>query len=191
MEYTLIQNPALNSSACFVVGLFSDAPLPNVLQTLDKTHQGLISKLSKRAKLPGDLVWQAELDGHSLVLIQCGVEKDWTQTVLRKRLDELLDFLIKQRLLSATISLPLIKDTDPSRQLERMILQIDNKQYQFLHYKKKNPSAHALKSLAIDLPGASDEALVTAKAICAGIHLTRDLAKQKNWLLHISRLVAK
>lgn len=176
MHYGLIQKPTLTENECLVIGVHSDAELPDFAATLDKEHQGLITKLLQRASEPGDMVWQADIKGHSLLIIQCGKKDEFTSIALQKRVAEITESLIKQRFNSATLCLPQIPQQNAEWQLEQMIVQIDNLRYQMLDFKKKNAKTHKLSSIDFYVPGANERVLNTAKAIVAGVEFTRHLA---------------
>lgn len=139
MNYGLTPKPSLSASDCLVLGIFSDDQLSDFAQTLDKEHKGLITKLSQKATETGDTVWQTDLQGHSLLLIQCGEKKQFTPALLKKRLIEITNALIKQRVKSATFCLPQLTQHSADWQLEQMLVQIDNQRYQLLDFKKEKP----------------------------------------------------
>jgi leucyl aminopeptidase len=176
MNYGLTNKPSLGNSECLVLGLFSDAELPDFIINIDKEHDGLIKKLHQRASEPGDALWQADLKGTSLLIIQCGKKEEFKITGLQKRMAEILDSLIKQRISSATICLPQVFEKSANWQLEQMILLANKHLYQLLDFKKKSPKAHKLESLHFYLPGANEETLELSQAIAEGIQLTRNLA---------------
>jgi leucyl aminopeptidase len=176
MHYGLTQKPSLTEHECFVLGVHSDLELPGFAADLDQKHQGLIKKLMKRAAEPGDMVWQTDLEGHSLLLVQCGKKADFTAVALQKRVNDITEALIKQRFSSATFCLPQIPQQTAEWQLEQMIVQIDNLRYQMLDFKKKNAKVHQLNAIDFYVPGATEQVLHAAKAIVAGVEFTRHLA---------------
>lgn len=176
MNYGLTQKPSLITSECLVLGIFSDTALPEFATNLDKEHDGIISILSKRATEPGDALWQTNVQGSSLLVVQCGEKEEFNSIVLQKRITEITDALIKQRFSSATLCMPTLTHQTAEWQLEQMIVQMDNIRYQLLDFKKKNPKAHQLESITFYLPGASEKSLELAKAIVTGVELTRHLA---------------
>lgn len=176
MNYGLIQNPSLTISECLVLGIFSDAELPDYAINLDKEHDGVITRLSQRATEPGDAVWQMDVQGQSLLVVQFGKKNEFKSTVLQKRITEITDELIKKRFSSALLCLPQLNNQSAEWQLEQMIVQIDNIRYQLLDFKKKNPKSHKLESISFYLPGASEKSLELAKAIVSGVEMTRHLA---------------
>ena len=176
MNYGLTQKPLLTDSECLVLGVFSDTKIPEFALNLDKEHQGIIAKLIQRATEPGDAVWQTDVQGRSLLIIQCGKKAEFTSTKLQKRLMEVTESLIKQRFTSATLCLPQLSQHTAEWQLEQMIIQIDNQRYQLLDFKKKSSKLHKLESITFYLPEATEKTLKIALAVSAGVELTRHLA---------------
>ena len=89
MHYSLTETPDLQASDCLVIGLFSDGTLPDFAQAIDKQHRGLLSRLAAGLKEKGDINWQADVDGHSLMMIQCGEQNHFTPEALKKRCDDM------------------------------------------------------------------------------------------------------
>ncbi len=176
MHYGLTQKPSLTANECLVLGIHSDVALPDFAQALDKEHQGIITKLMQRTTEAGDMAWQIDIQGHSLLVVQCGKKDEFTATALQKRVGDLTEALIKQRFNTATLCLPQITQQTPEWQLEQMIVQIDNLRYQMLDFKKKNAKAHKLSAIDFYVPNANEQVLQTAKAIVAGVEYTRHLA---------------
>ncbi len=176
MNYGLTQKPSLATSECLVLGIFSDTELPDFALSLDKEQHGIITKLSQRATETGDAIWQSDVAGSSLLIVQCGKKADFNAGALQKRISEITDALLKQRFSSVTLCLPRITNQTAEWQLEQMIVQIDNIRYQLLDFKKKNPKSHKLERVSFYLPGASEQSLDLAKAIIAGVEMTRHLA---------------
>ncbi|WP_058533251.1 leucyl aminopeptidase [Legionella saoudiensis] len=176
MNYGLIEKPALSLSDCLILGIFSDDKLSSFAQDLDKGHEGLISNLSQRASEAGDLVWHTNAQGHCLLLIQCGKKEKFTAKLMKKRLTELMDAVIRQRFKSITLYLPQLPKHSADWQLEQMIMQIDNHCFQQLEFKKKQAKPHRLEQVNFYLPEASPKALETGQAIAKGVEFTRHLA---------------
>lgn len=176
MNYGLTQKPSLTTSECLVLGIFLDTELSDFASTLNNQHHGLITKLAERATEPGDSIWQTDLQGHSLLLIQCGKKEQYTPSSMQKRLTELSDALIKQRFSSATICLPQLPKHSADWQLEQMLLQMDYQQYQLLDFKKKNAKFNKLEAITFYLPGANELIIKQAQAVASGIEFTRNLA---------------
>jgi leucyl aminopeptidase len=176
MNYGLTQKPSLIMSECLVLGIFSDTELSDVAKKLDQEYKGLINKLSQKASEAGDAVWQADLDGHSLLVIQCGKKEKFTPAQLKKRVGDIIEALLKQRFKSATLCLPPLADYSADWQLEQMLMQIDSQCYQLLDFKKKNTKPYLLEQINFYLPDAKEDALEVGQAIAEGVELTRTLA---------------
>lgn len=176
MNYGLTLKPELSANQCLVLGLYSDMELTDFAPALDKDTLILVSQLAKRASETGDMVWHTDSKGQTLLLVQCGNHDQYTSSVLKKRLAEIIDSLLKQRFNSAILCLPQLLTQSPDWQLEKMILQLDYHLYQLLDYKKKNPKKHQLENIHFYLPDAHSEVIEKAQAIAAGIKLTRHLA---------------
>ncbi|MDP3269784.1 MAG: leucyl aminopeptidase [Legionella sp.] len=176
MIYGLTNKPLLDMSECLVLGVCCDTPLSDFAKAIDEEHQGIITRLCQRAIEPGDALWQADINGRSLLVIQCGKKTEFTATMLQKRIGEITESIIKQRFTSATICMPQLTNQTPEWQLEQMIVQIDNLRYQLLDFKKKHSKAHKLEEVHFYLPGANEKVLELAKAIVSGVEFTRHLA---------------
>ncbi|QLZ70035.1 leucyl aminopeptidase (plasmid) [Legionella sp. PC1000] len=175
MNYGLTHKPTLSTSECLVLGVFSDAELTDFALTLDKEHHGLISRLIKKTSDTGDTQWHHDVHG-SIFIIQCGEQTKFTPPQLKKRLGEITGALIKHRIRTATVCLPLLTQYSADWQLEQMVIQIDNQCYQLLDFKKKKAKPHQLETITFYLPNASEEGLKSGQAIAAGVELTRHLA---------------
>ncbi|MFY7698535.1 MAG: leucyl aminopeptidase [Legionella sp.] len=176
MNYNLVNSPTLSSSECMVVGVLSDCELPNVLQSLDQEYHGEITKLVNKLGKLGDLIWQAELGGQSLLLINCGSTATYNRHLLKKCIDDTINFLLQHRITSTLISLPQLAQHNADWQVQKMALQIAELQYQLLDLKTKNKNQHCLNSVSFFLPGATETSINNALAMIEGINLTRTLA---------------
>ena len=174
MNYELSQNLSLNSNECFVLGIYSDVQLTDF--ALDKEYSSLINNLSKKATEVGDIVWHHDLQGNSLLIIQCGEKSKFNSSQLKKRINDVTGILIKHRIRSATLCIPQIVHYSADWQLEQMIVQIDNQRYQLLDFKRKKAKPHLLESIIFYLPNASKQGLITGQSIATGVELTRHLA---------------
>jgi leucyl aminopeptidase len=164
MNYGLTQT--LHHNDCLVLGFTPGQSLPNPN----------IQKLADRLKEEGQFLWQSDCDGQSLLLIHCGEAKAFTAKKLGKRLTDICQELIKQRIASVTLSLPAVPGQSADWQVEQMLLQIDNALYQFTPFKKKKLKLNALEAVSFHLPDASEAALQQAHQIAIAVTLTRDLA---------------
>ncbi|MDI9818085.1 MULTISPECIES: leucyl aminopeptidase [unclassified Legionella] len=176
MNYGLTETPTLKATECLVLGLFADSDFSAVIKTLDQRQNGLITRLFSKLNESGDAVWQADVDGHSLMLLHCGQQSEFNCKNLRKRLSDIAAALIKQRIVSATVCLPQVNQRHADWQIEQMLLQIDAQLYQLSDFKTKNNKPYRLESLQFYLPGASDSAIATANAIAEGVKCSRVLA---------------
>jgi leucyl aminopeptidase len=176
MNYGLIATPSLEANECLVLGLFDDYDLNDFAKVLDKQCGSLISRLFKKLNEEGDSIWQADIEGHSLMLLHCGKKATFTAKNLRKRLTDLGAALIKQRIVTATICLPPINKHNADWQAQQMLLQLDAQLYQLSTFKTNNNKPYRLESIDFYLPGASSAAIETGKAIAAGTQFTRTLA---------------
>ncbi|CEK09923.1 leucyl aminopeptidase [Legionella hackeliae] len=176
MNYGLIETPTLKASDCLVLGLFADEDFSDFSKTLDKQHQGLISRLFSKLSEKGDWTWQADIDKHSMLLINCGKKSEFNSKDLKKYLNEIVPVLIKQRLATVTICMPKLPHHEPDWQIEQMLLQIDALLYQSLAFKTTNNKVYRLETIQFHLAGATATAINVAKAIAEGVKYTRTLA---------------
>lgn len=176
MNYGLIENPSLKTSECLVLGLFADENFSEFAKILDKQYQSLIGRLFNKLPENGDWLWQADIDGHSLMLLNCGKKTEFNAKNLRKRLSDIVPALLKQRITAATICLPQVFERSANWQVEQMLLQIDAQLYQSLAFKTSNSKPHALESVQFCLSGATIKSIKEAAAIAEGIKCTRTLA---------------
>ncbi len=176
MHYGLVDALNLQTGDCLVLGIVTNHPLPEKIKHLDKQLNGVIQRLSQRLQEDGDMIWQADAEGRSILIVHCGDDKTLTSQNLKKRITEITQSLIKQRMQSATICLPNLSDTDANKQLQQMILAFDDNLYQCLEFKSGTKKPHSLESLTFLLPGATSKALEHAEATTQGVRLTRSLA---------------
>ncbi|MBA2653020.1 MAG: leucyl aminopeptidase, partial [Tatlockia sp.] len=176
MNYGLVETATLKTSECLVLGLFADDDFPELVKTLDEKHNQLISCLFAKLSEAGDSLWQAEIEGHSLLLLHCGKKTEFKANKLQKYLKDLVPDLIKQRVNSACFCLPQIVDHDADWQLQQMLLQIDAGLYHLSEFKTKNKKEPKLNSVHFYLPSATNKAIEEGRAIAAGIQFTRTLA---------------
>lgn len=185
MNYELLYPPTLAASECLVLGVFNDLGQSAFVKELDRKHDGVLSRLHKKLEEKGNWIWQGEIEHHSLMLIHCGKESEFNEEDLAKRLKEITQVLIQQRVVSATICLPLANHQTPARQLEQIVLQLDHHLYEFLEFKTLCKKPHRLETIRLSIPAMGlDEdvskqcqaALQSAEAVAAGVRYTRSLA---------------
>lgn len=175
MNYGLTDTPVLNDNECLVLGVCSNH-LSEFAKQLDKQHNGLITRLTAKLVESGDTAWQSDINGSSLLIIQCGDESTYTRDVLYKRMADITTLLLKQRLLSATICMPQLLDATPDWQIQQMLLQFEGQRYQLLDFKSMQNKPHPIESIQFFLPNANLSALKSAQSIARGIAFTRTLA---------------
>ncbi len=176
MNYGLTTHPTLKSNECLVIGIFSDTELPDIALNLETTQKNLIKNLSAKATEPGDLRWQNDVDGASILIVQCGPQKQFTPNQLKKRINDITDALIKNRFHNATICMPQLPQHNADWQIEQMLLQVDYQNYQMIDFKKKSPKKNHLEAITFYLPDTHESCISQAMAIAQGISCTRNLA---------------
>ncbi len=169
MNYALTPKPSLSDSECLVLGIYSDAELPQAAAEINEKNDNIVTRLAKKISEAGDMVWQTDINEHSLLIIQCGKKEEFTPALLQKRVAEVTEALIKQRIVSATLCLPQLTQEKAEWQLEQMIVQIDNLRYQLLDFKKKSAKPHVLESIHFYLPTATEKSLENAQCIASGL----------------------
>lgn len=176
MHYSVIHRIDFTSTPCLVLGLLSQAPWPKSVQELDEQLKGLVSRLFERLQEKGDLAWQTEINGKSLLVIHCGDAKDYTAEQFKKRIAEVAGALTKHRMVEASIYLPALTDCDADWQLQQTIMGLDVCLYQLLDFKSEDKKPYSLERIQLVVENADAEVVEQAQAICAGVRLTRNLA---------------
>ncbi len=176
MNYGLTATPALNTTECLIIGLFSDDDLPDFAQAINTQHHGLLDRLAKKLHEAGDTIGQADIDGHGLLMIHCGNKADFSADKLAKRINDIAGILLKQRTTQATICLPQLAQHSADWQVQQMIIQLEAQRYQLLDFKSKNNKPYPLQSILFFLTKANDSSVDAGHAIAEGIRFTRTLA---------------
>lgn len=176
MNYSILETATLKNCECLVLGLFEDDKLPNVANELNQQYNNLINRLFSKLKEAGDSLWQADIDGHSLLLLHCGKKAEFKAKNLANYLKDLLPALGKQRFSSACFCLPQIIDHNADWQIQQMLVQIDTALYQLTDFKTRDKKTSKLETVQFYLPGCSEKAIKEGQALAAGIKLTRTLA---------------
>ena len=176
MNHELGQSLEKIKSDCLVIGLFSDSNISEL--PIHPNLQALISHLKRRLVEPNDTIYHAHDDQASdVLLIHCGEKKSFNPTVLKTQIEKLVPQLTAQRLNSVTICLPLLEAPYlPDWQIEQMVVQFENKAYQFLELKTQKNHPYALKSVTWYLSGATAQAVQNGQIIADAIRFTRNLA---------------
>lgn len=175
MNYGLTATPTLKDTECLVIGVCGNS-LPEFANTLDKQHNGLLTRLVTKLTENGDTAWQSDIEGSSLLLIQCGEVVRYTADTLSKCIADLACLLFKQRIETATLCMPQLAKTTPDWQLQHMLLQFEAQRYQLLDFKSKQNKPHPIKSIQFFLPDATQDSIKFAQAIASGMDFTRNLA---------------
>ncbi|MBA4696892.1 MAG: leucyl aminopeptidase [Legionella sp.] len=182
--YQLIATPTLTSNECLVLGVFADRMALEPVTAFDQSFSGLISRLHSQLQEAGDWVWQADVNGHRLMLIHCGSAEIFNTKMLSKRLKTVASYLLKQRIGSATLCFPAVNDAEMASQVEQTLIQLEDCCYQSLDFKSKDHRPYTLKALSLHIFDPSfknqvpvlEKALTDAKAIAKGICYTKTLA---------------
>ena len=176
MNYGLTTTPALHTTECLVLGIFGESKFPDFVQKIDKQHDGLLTRLSKKLHEAGDLVWQAEICNTSLLMIHCGKDESYSPDNLNKRIAEITAFLIKNRISEATVCMPQLANQSPDWQIQHMILQVESHRYQLLDFKSKKTTPSPLEAILFYLPETNVNSITAAQAIAEGVSFARTLA---------------
>ncbi len=176
MNYKLTTKPDLKTSDCLVIGLMINQSMPDFAENIDKNHNKIITRLFDKLKNSKTSSYLTDIEGHELMIINCGEKEQLNYDKLVKWLNDITTQLIKHGINSATICLPQLYTHTPDWQIEQMLLAIESNCYQFLDFKSKDNTPHQLKTIDFYLQGANSKAIETSLAIAEGIKLTRDLA---------------
>lgn len=176
MNYGLTSTPTHNANGCLVIGLFGNSELPEFATDIDKKYHGLITRLITKLQDNGDMAWQADIDGHSMLIVHCGDATPFTADNLTKRMTDITARLLKERVMSATICMPPLTHQTADWQVQHMLLLMDAQRYQLLEFKSQNPKPYALESVSFFLPHACNKTIEAAQGIAESISFTRTLA---------------
>jgi len=179
MQYEYATTFSPTKQSCLVIGVLSEGLLPNSimnLASLEPFQHDLLTRLARQLEKPGDSLWQSEFNHHAILLIHCGNSKEWNEATLKKRLSDITQILIKQRIISVGLCLPLLADQSPDWQVHQTILQIAYDYYQLLDFKSKEKKPYVLETVSFIEPEASLTTIKNASALADSIRFTRDLA---------------
>lgn len=171
-ELALSLNPTTTS--CLVIGFFTGNKASDL--PIQVSAHSLVAHLQTKLIEAGDSTYQTDQDGQGLLLIHCGEKSAYTAFTLNRYIQQIAKLILKQRLPSATIALPLLEKQSADSQLEHMIIEFEAQCYQFLQFKTKKNQPHGIKSIDWYLPNASETTPKTAKIIADSITYTRNLA---------------
>lgn len=172
MHYACSQHLEPTGYECVVLGFFSGDSLPS----MQDTDKALLTSLQDKLTLPMQWLWQADLSGKSFMLVHCGTSAEYNSLTLGKTLGLITQTLLDKNIKTAQIQLPLVASKNADWQLMQMLLKVDALCFPLDSFKSQNKKAYTLQTVNFCLPDASNETLITAQAIAAGITLTRRLA---------------
>ncbi|STX29447.1 aminopeptidase A/I [Legionella beliardensis] len=175
MHYGLINSLESITTDCLVIGIFANQDYQELPKPAHP-YLKLISQLAQKLQESGDWVWHSNIDDPNILLVHCGNQNKFNKTALRKRLDEVITLLLKQRIQTATICLPQIIEHDANWQVMQMLLHIDSQIYQLNTFKTVKKKEKSLQSIQFYLKEADDSVINTATGIAQGIELTKTLA---------------
>jgi leucyl aminopeptidase len=175
MKYHLSQQLDLNSSECLVIGLLEDAPFSPALLTLDKQLNGLIQRLHKKLKTPGQIKTQSDNGECALMLINCGKQDAYQPETLEKHLKTAVNQVISQQVQSALFAFPELKQCSADQQLEYMVQMVDKTTYVQPQF-KTTQKPQALQAVTFFQPSATENALHQSIIIAEAITSARRLA---------------
>lgn len=170
MHYSITQNA--KDRACLVIGILKDAPLPSFTKDLDLE---LIKTLATRLKEPGDALWQSQMGVGSLLLIQCGHAEQFDAAAFYKRIAEISDDLVKQRVNSACIYLPEVNQRSSAWHAEHLLLGFNHNLYRFQEF-KSSKKALTLQKITFLIDPSLQSHIDQAALIAEGINTARRLA---------------
>lgn len=176
MDYELTSTPTLKTNDCLVIGIFNHRILPEFATAIDRQYNGLITRLTSKLQENGDKVWQADVDGHSILMVHCGELEQFTPANLTKLIADIATHLFQERIVSATICMPQLTQYTADWQIQHMLLKIESQRYQLLDFKSKTPKAYLLESIVFFLPGGTKKTIEISQNIAESICFTRTLA---------------
>ncbi len=189
MEYDVkIGTLAKQRSACLLLGIFNDRPLPEYVDSLDKETQ----KQLKQYCTQGDLAKQAgqtwllpQLERCAfarIILVNCGPYQAFTDKVFRQVTQRALDVLKELNCRDAIHCLPVLPahSHTPHWCLRQTLYLIEETFYRFDQCKSKKADAYALRRITFMAPDAKHakdlrERIQEHHALAKGMRLTKDL----------------
>ncbi|WP_419418954.1 leucyl aminopeptidase [Legionella sp. D16C41] len=175
MRYGLIKSLDAITTECLVIGLCENND-QLALPKQSQPYSDLLPQLAQKLQESGDWVWHTNVNNPSILLIHCGKQETFNAANLRKRLNEITSILLKQRIQSATISLPQVNKYDANWQIIQMILQVDGQNYQLNTFKTVNKKENSLNFVQFYNENSDEAAINTGIAVAEGIKLSKTLA---------------
>ena len=176
MHYEVITSTTAPSHEGLVLGFFSDQTFAWDAYPQLQSFQTLLTNGMRKLEKAGESLWLSGQDGEAFLLFHCGEKDKSKPTLLRPWLLDITTSLLKQRLRSVIIDLPLLASNTADEQLQQMVLDLDAATYQLLDFKTQDVSPHVLKTVYFYCPQAHKSTLQSAQAIALGVRLARDLA---------------
>src|SRR3990167_3161024 len=170
----------LAQTDCLVIGILEDESLTPELSQLDKSLNGLLSRLIKKLQKPGQFCYQSDLEASTLnigaiILISCGKKDKYTAEVLENHLKASVKAVLAQNCAKATLHFPLLSNITPDQQLEFILRVVDCSLYIQPQFKTTS-NKQALQEIFIHEASATPKALCEAIIIAEAIQFTRNLA---------------
>lgn len=179
MDYQLINKPCIGTTDLFIIG-FNDKAL--MLETYRMYFSTALKQslphLMNQLQVAGDKVYHTDEEGHRWLFLYCGKSEEFRLSALDKHISELMQSLQKQRIRSATLSLPSIPNYSVDKQLQQLIISLSRHQANSTEYKTNKDSPTYLQSIQLHLPEANEKALARGKAIAEGMCFAQELANQ-------------
>ena len=172
MEYKLSTTEIDNNSECLVLG-FCDQDYPSLSS---EEFSSFIPKLAEKLRKAGDYAWQTDINGKSLMLINCGKAGEFSRSLLNSRLSEIITIVLKQNIKSISLAMPSLIDFDADIALKTIIQKIEEQTYLLEDFKTKDKKLHSLKTINIFLKGADKNTLAQAKALAEGMARCKTMA---------------
>ncbi|OGV50488.1 MAG: leucyl aminopeptidase [Legionellales bacterium RIFCSPHIGHO2_12_FULL_42_9] len=176
MQYLLSNKIKLMDYECVVLGFCDNTDFTSVLQSSANTVIEQINRLRKKCLAAGDWTFQSESDHNSLLIFNCGNASEFNEFLFNKYLTEIMQFLLKQKIKTTQIYLPLLPKYSTDWHVKQMLLKFDAQCYCFNEFKTQNKPTSSLKIGDFCIPNASQKTLEFAIASASGISLTRWLA---------------
>lgn len=176
MHYQLIESATLQADTGLVIGIFDDLNLPDTIQPISKSHRSLLQTLASKLTSEGDMLWQSDIEGCSVLLVHCGAQANYSAERLLKRLQDIISALLSSPVKQACIALPQVSQRTKAWQATRMILAIDAQCFQYLDFKSNPKKTVHLESIELVLSDTNPEILSTALAIAEGVQFSRTLS---------------
>jgi leucyl aminopeptidase len=191
MEFSVKSgNPEKQRSACVVAGVFEPRRLSPAAQQIDKISDGFLSNLLRRGDLegkPGQTLLLHNVPGmlsDRVLLVGCGRERDFTETVYKKAIATAVNTLNETGAMEAVCFLTELglKGRNIAWKVRKAVEAANETVYRFDRFKtEKKPPRRPLRKFVLNVPTRRDlapgEAAVRqGQAIATGVRLAKELA---------------